>query len=264
MGIVPGYSHRLCADDSYCLSGANHLKSASRGFLQGRHRPSARSFPEDAGHYGSGFTGTSAGSASYATHPVLVEPEGSSSCLASWMPPRNGDSGLCISPDPLKEPPLAKARRDSRHGAQKKVCHDRRFEQGLGSAVRGQTDLRSMVRGGIDPAHQLLRNASSMSGLSILPTGHMGTPCAITLRQQFRGVIHKSPGRPRLETTLHAGKRPSCVGPEQSALAEGDVCARQNEPRSRHVVEEQRLFRGMDASPAHRFRKCGKSLARLE
>ncbi len=33
--IVPGYSYRL-ADDSYCLSGAGHLNSASRGILQGR------------------------------------------------------------------------------------------------------------------------------------------------------------------------------------------------------------------------------------
>ncbi len=117
-------------------------------------------------------------------------------------------------------------------------------------AVQGQTNLRSVVRGGIDPAHQLPRNASSMSGLSILPTGNTGTPCASMLRQQVRGVIHKSPGRPRLEATLHAGERPF-VGPEQSTLAEGDACAGQNEPRSRHVVEEQRLFGGMDASPAH-------------
>ncbi len=33
---------------------------------------------------------------------------------------RNGDSGLCISPGPLEGPLLAKARRDLRHGAQKK------------------------------------------------------------------------------------------------------------------------------------------------
>ncbi len=89
--------------------------------------------------------------------------QGSSSGLVSRTPPRNGDSGLFISPDLLEEPPLAKARRDSRHGAQKEGCHDRRFQQGLGSAVRGQTDLRSTVRGGIDPAHQLPRNASSMA-----------------------------------------------------------------------------------------------------
>ncbi len=51
-GIVLGYSFRLGADDSYCLGGASHLNSASRGFLQGRHRLSAQSFPEDAGPYG--------------------------------------------------------------------------------------------------------------------------------------------------------------------------------------------------------------------
>ncbi len=71
--IVPGYSYRLGADDRYCLSGASHLDSATRSFLQGRHRPSSQNFPEDAGPYGSGFAGTSAGSALYATHPVLVK-----------------------------------------------------------------------------------------------------------------------------------------------------------------------------------------------
>ncbi len=85
---------------------------------------------------------------------------------------------------------------------------------------------------------------------SILPAGHSGTPCANMLRQQVRGVIHKSPGRPRLEVTLHAGEQPSFVGSEQSALTGGDACAGQNKPRSRHVVKEQCLFRGMNAPPA--------------
>ncbi len=110
--------------------------------------------------------------------------------------------------------------------------------------------LQPLVRRGVGPTHQLPRNASSVSGLSILSAGHTGTPCASTLRQQVRGVINKSPGRPRLEATLHADKRTSCVCSEQSALTEGDACAGQNEPRSRHVIEEQCLFRGMDAPPA--------------
>ncbi len=38
-------------------------------------------------------------------------------------------------------------------------------------------------------------------------------------------------------------------GSEQSALTEADACAGQDEPWSRHVVKEQRLLRGMDASP---------------
>ncbi len=97
----------------------------------------------------------------------------------------------------------------------------------------------------VGPTHQLPRNASSVSGLSILPAGHTGTPCASTLRQQVLGVIHKSPGRPRFEATLHAGEQPSCVGSEQSALTEGGACA------------EQCLFRGMDALPARGSNNLG-------
>ncbi len=189
--FVPGHSYRLSADDSKCLSGASHNNSAPRGLLQGRYRPSAQSFPENAGPYGSGFSGTPIRSATYATHPVLAEAEGYIRGLASRTPSRNGDLGLCISPGPLEGPLLAKARRDPRHGAQKESCHDRCFQQGLGSAVRGQTDLRPLVRRGVGPAHQLPRNASSVSGLSILPARHSGTPCASTLRQQVRSVIHK-------------------------------------------------------------------------
>ncbi len=40
-----------------------------------------------------------------------------------------------------------------------------------------------------------------------------------------------------------------CEG-KQSALTEGDACAGQNEPRSRHVVKEICLFRGLDTPPA--------------
>ncbi len=93
-------------------------------------------------------------------------------------------------------------------------------------------NVNKMVQRGVGPAHHLPRNASSVSGLSILPAGHSGTPCASMLRQQVRGVIHKSPGRPRLETTLHAGERPSCVGSEQSALTEGLLVWAQNNLRS--------------------------------
>ncbi len=68
----------------------------SSSFLQGRYCPSAQSFPENAGPYGSGFAGTSVESASHATHPVLAEAEGSIrvkltqacvSALARWRHP---------------------------------------------------------------------------------------------------------------------------------------------------------------------------------
>ncbi len=121
--------------------------------------------------------------------------------------------------------------------------------------MRGQTNLRPVVRRGVGPAHQLPRNASSVSGLSILPVGHSGTPCANMLRQQVRAVIHKSPGRPCLKATLHPGEQTSCLGSEQSGLTEGDACAGQNEP--------QCLFRGMDAPPARGSDNLG-SLWQLE
>ncbi len=51
---------------------------------------------------------TSVDSASHATHPVLAETKGSIRGLASRTPPRNGDSGLCISLGPMEGPFLAK------------------------------------------------------------------------------------------------------------------------------------------------------------
>ncbi len=255
--VVPGDSDRLSADDINCLSGTSHDNSAPCCLLQRRDRPPAQGFPENAGPYGSGFASTSVRPASHAAHPVLAEAEGSICGLASRSPSHNGDSGLCISPDPLEGPPLAEAGCDLRHGAQKEGCHNRHFQQRLGSTVRRQTDLRSLVRRGVGSAHQLPRDASSVPCLSILPAGHKGTPCANTLRQQVRGVIHKSPGRPRLEAPLHTGERPSCLGSDQSALTEGNACAGQNEPGSGHVVEEQRLLRRMDAPPTRRSGNLG-------
>ncbi len=88
---------------------------------------------------------------------------------------------------------MAKARHDLRHGAQKEGCHDRRFQQGLGSVVRRKTDLQYLVWEGVGPAHHLPRNASSVPGLSILPAGHTvnsscRTPCAST-RTDSRSVV---------------------------------------------------------------------------
>ncbi len=123
-----------------------------------------------------------------------------------------------------------------------------------------------MVQRGVGSAHQLPRDAGSVPCLLILPAGHKGTPCAGTLRQQDRGVMHKSPARPRLEAPLHAGKQPSSLGSDQFALTEGDACAGHNEPRSGHVVKEQRLLRGMDSPPARGSENLGsiwQSLSRL-
>ncbi len=102
--IIPGHSYGFSSDDRNCLSGVSHDDSAPHGFLQGRDRLSAQSFPENGGPYGSSFAITSVGSALHATHPVLSEAEFSTLGVMD--------------------------------GAQKEGCHYRRFQQVLESAVR--------------------------------------------------------------------------------------------------------------------------------
>ncbi len=58
LGLRVNFTKTIMSDDSNCLSGASHDNLAPCGFLQGRYRPSAKSFPENAGPYGSGFAGT--------------------------------------------------------------------------------------------------------------------------------------------------------------------------------------------------------------
>ncbi len=111
MGFVPRYSYLSQRSEPWQFS------TTRPPFKEGTARP--LKVGKNAGHYGSGFAGTSVGSASHATHPVLAEAEGSIGGLASRTPPRKGDSGLCISPGLLEGPLLAKERCDLRHSAQK-------------------------------------------------------------------------------------------------------------------------------------------------
>ncbi len=73
---------------------------------------------------------------------------------------------------------------------------------GWGGAVRRQTDLRPLVESGEGLPHQLLGDASSMSSLPVFPARPNRTPCADSLRQHVRGVLHKSSGRCLLEAPL--------------------------------------------------------------
>ncbi len=140
---------------------------------------------------------------------------------------------------------------------------------------RNANSNRPSVFGGVGSAHQLPRNASSVPCLSILPADTRGHH--VLVRSDSRSVVShiKLQGLSRLEAPLHTGERPSCGGSDRSALTEGDAYAGKmnqggqglfirhilnytgynqkwnvNQDRSRHVVKEQCLFRGMDTPPA--------------
>ncbi len=170
------------------------------------------------------------------THPVLVETEGSIHGLTSRMQPRNGDSGLRISPGPLEGPLLAKARHDSRHGAQKEGYHDRRFQQGLGCAVRGQTDfgLWSKEESGLH-----------INCLEMLAVCQACQFCLLDIKGHHM-LVH-SDSRSVVSYINHQGGLVSerlCTLANDLlvCLTEGGACAGQNEPRSKHVVKEQFIF----------------------
>ncbi len=227
------------ADDSNCLSGVSRDNSVPRGLLQGRYRQSAKRFPE-LGLMVAASLVLQLGLLHMRPIQFWLKQRGPS---AAW---RHGCHCVTVTLDCVsalahwRGPLLAKARRGPRHRThRRKVVTTDAFNKGWGALCEGKPTfgLWSEEESGLHL--NCLEMLAVCQACQFFLPGHSETPCVNTLRQQVRGVIHKSPGRPRLEATLHAGERPSCVGSEQSALTEGDACARQNEPRSRHVVKEQ-------------------------
>ncbi len=196
------------------------------------------------------------------THPVLVETEGSIHGLTSRMQPRNGDSGLRISPGPLEGPLLAKARHDSRHGAQKEGIMNRRFQQGLVCAVRGQTDfgLWSKEESGLHiNCLEMLAVCQAcqfcllyIKGHHMLVTLRPAGPWCHTLNPQAAFVS---------ERPLHAGDGPSlCVSTDGRAHCAGP----NNEPRKASMLSRNNyLLRKGVLPPARRVQKIWEVLAEL-
>ncbi len=129
----------------------------------------------------------------------------------------------------------------------------------VGSAVRGQTDLRSLVRRGVGPAHRLPRNVSSVPCLSILPAGHTGTPCSSTLRQQVRGVINHQGGLMWAQTNLHSLKAAHVPGKMNQGL---DMLSRNNfssEEWMLHPLAVQKIWEVFDRAWVDLFASKDKS-----
>ncbi len=209
-------------------------------------RPSAQSFPENAGSYGSGFAGTSVGSASHATYTVLAEVEGSILGLASGMPPRNCDSGLCISPgwrDPfwLKQGVTL----DTAH--RRKVVTTDVSNKGWGVLCEGK------------PTFCLWSEKESGLHINCLEMIAVCQACEFFL-PDIRGhhVLVRSAIRSVVSYIKHQSgcilKRLCMLANNLLVWAQNNLhslkaCAGQVEPWSRHVFKKQCLLRGMDAPP---------------
>ncbi len=74
--------------------------------LQERHRSPTQSVSENAGPHGRSIVSATAGPASQAAPPTLVETTGSTQRMASRTPAHQGEPGLCDSPGPLEEPTI--------------------------------------------------------------------------------------------------------------------------------------------------------------
>ncbi len=73
------------------------------GFIQTQSPLPSQSTSKDAEPHGLSVFGTSGGPASHAAPSVLAETSSSSTCLASWTPPCQGDSGVRCSSGPLEK-----------------------------------------------------------------------------------------------------------------------------------------------------------------
>ncbi len=102
--IVPGYSSGLSSYESGDSARTRSGHSETRGHLQERHRSPTQSVSENAGPHGRSIASVTAGPAPHAPPSTLVETTGSTQRMASWTPAYQGESGLCNSPDPWKNP----------------------------------------------------------------------------------------------------------------------------------------------------------------
>ncbi len=206
MSIVPGNSSGLSPNESCDSARTRSGHSETRGHFQERHRSPTQSISKNAGRHGRSIASATAGPASHAAPPTLVETTDSTQRMASRTPTHQGEPGLCDSPGPLEEPTMDGEGRGHGNGLQQESCHDRRLQHRLGGAVRRQTYLPPLVESGEGLPHQLLGNASSMSSLPVFPARPNRTPCADSLRQHVRGVLYKPSGRCLLEAPLHSGR----------------------------------------------------------
>ncbi len=85
--------------------------------------------------------------------------------------------------------------------------------------------------------------------LKNFPNRSQGPPCACPLRQHIGGLLHKSPGRFAVTSTLQTGVPNPPVVPKEVVVYSSNLHPGGPKYRSRHPVETGAEARGMEAPP---------------
>ncbi len=119
----------------------------------------------------------------------------------------------------------------------------------LGSDLGGTLESRSVEGPSSLMAHQPPGYVGCISCSQEFPNRSQGPPCACPLRQHIGGLLHKSPGRFAVTSTLQTGVPNPPVVPKEVVVSASNLHPGGPQYRSRHPVETGAEARGMEAPP---------------
>ncbi len=128
-------------------------------------------------------------------------------------------------------------------------ANDRCLPHGLGSDLGGTLESRSVEGPSSLMAHQPPGDVGCISCSQEFPNRSQGPPCACPLRQHIGGLLHKSPGRFGVTSTLQTGVPNPPVVPKEVVVSASNLHPGGPQYRSRHPVETGAEARGMEAPP---------------
>ena len=228
--IVSGHRSGLLLYDGAAVATARAAHTARSEVLPLRCDYPAQTFSEDAGPHGLSIISSPAGPASHAPSAVLVESASATRSVGTQPIAPQSRSRLRSSPETMGGGRLVPFRCKPGDFLESESGVYGRIHLGMGSAARGQAVLWPLVRTRKAPSYQLPGNASSSQRADALLSPHQGPTRRSPLGQHGRGVLHKSPRRPRFQFPLQAGRAPPNMGSAQPELAESGACARDTQP----------------------------------
>ncbi len=128
-------------------------------------------------------------------------------------------------------------------------ANDRCLPHGLGSDLGGTLESRSVEGPSSLMAHQPPGYVGCISCSQEFPDRSQGPPCACPLRQHIGGLLHKSPGRFAVTSTLQTGVPNPPVVPKEVVVSASNLHPGGPQHRSRHPVETGAEARGLEAPP---------------